>query len=354
MAGKQNNINHIGLVLDASGSMQPYENTVWKVIDALMKQLAEQSQQLDQETRITVYSFNTSTTCGVYDKDVLRMPKGSDVYHCGTQATALIDAAMLAIAEMQETPQRYGDHAFLLYVLTDGQENASHRYGSTDLRNKIASLPSNWTLGALVPDFRSVAVAKNYGFPAGNVAVWNTTSASGVEEVGEVIKQSASTYMTQRSQGVQSTKGLFDTSHVTKAAVSASGMKPLDPSQYLIIPVARSAVDQQNADGKKVVEISRFVEKQGHTYVTGRAFYELKTRSRIQGNKAIAVVENGTGKVENSTGKVFTGPQARQLVGLPDHDVRIFPSHNKDYTIFVQSTSTNRHLVEGQKVLLLL
>lgn len=346
MTGKQNNINHIMFVLDRSGSMGIHQHTLPKVLDAVIGQLAEQSKQLDQETRISVVVFDDQIECTVYDKDVLRLPKGADLYLPPRNQTALIDATMLAIEDLEMTPQKYGDHAFLMYVLTDGQENASRRYNSVQLRNKLSQLPAHWTIGALVPDFYAVATAKAQGFPAGNVATWSTTSATGAEEVGEVIKQATSSYMTARSQGVRGTSKLFDTSHVTKAAVAASGMKPLDPSQYLIIPVTPKSLDDVNRDGHKIVEIKNFVEKCGHRYTVGSTFYELIERSRIQGNKAIAIVEK-------SSSKVFTGAQARQLLGLGDEDRRIAPSFNKDYKIFVQSTSVNRHLKNGQNILLL-
>lgn len=343
---KQNNINHIAVVLDGSGSMQQHARTMPKVLDALREQLAAQSQQLKQETRLTVYVFDAEVECTRYDMDVLRLPPGSELYYIRGGTTAMIDATMKAIEDLEKTAQLYGDHSFLIYVLTDGHENASRRYRAADLTQRLGRLPSNWTLGALVPDFQGIAIVKQWGFPAGNVAVWSTTSASGVEEVGEVIKASASSYMVGRSTGSRGTSKLFDTSHITNASVAASGLTPLDTSQYQIIPVPASALDDHNAQGHKVVEIQKFVEKTGHKYVTGKAFYELKERSRVQGNKDLAVVQK-------KTSKVFFGPKVRQLIGLGDTDARIAPSFNPDYEIYVQSTSVNRHLKAGQKILLL-
>lgn len=343
---QENNINHIALVLDGSGSMSGHRETLPQVIDALIKQLAEQSQQLNQETRITTYVFDNTVTCTVYDKDVLRLPAGKELYHVPGGMTALVDATWKALDDLEKTAQLYGDHAFLVYVLTDGHENASRYHVASALGARLRGLPDNWTIGALVPDFPSMQLAKQWGFPAGNVAVWSTTSATGATEVGEVIKQATASYMTARSTGTRSTKNLFDTSHVNAATVASSGMKPLDTSQYQIIPVPVSALDQKNKKEEPVVEIARFVEKCGHKYITGRTYYELFERSRIQGDKDVAVVEN-------KTNKVFTGPQARKLVNLPDYEVRIAPSKNPDYTIFIQSTSLNRHLKPYQKVLLL-
>jgi hypothetical protein len=51
---------------------------------------------------------------------------------------------------------------------------------------------------------------------------------------------------------------------------------------------------------------------------------------------------------------VYSGRDARQIVGLPDMNVRVSPSHNPDFDIFVQSTSLNRKLIAGTKYLYLI
>lgn len=58
--------------------------------------------------------------------------------------------------------------------------------------------------------------------------------------------------------------------------------------------------------------------------------------------------------VEKRSGRAYSGPDARKIVGLPDMTVRVKPDHNPDFDIFVQSTSTNRKLISGTRLLLLL
>jgi hypothetical protein len=99
------------------------------------------------------------------------------------------------------------------------------------------------------------------------------------------------------------------------------------------------------------MQIRDFVTRSGHSYRTGAAFYQLSKREKVQGNKQIAVAELDNGRM---TGKVFTGPAARQLLGLPDTEVTVKPGHNDRYQIFVQSTSVNRKLVTGTKLLVML
>src|SRR5262245_5192357 len=120
----QNYINHIALVLDASSSMSPLRDQVVKVADNQIEHLARRSKELDQETRVTVYTFASEIECLFYDKDVLRLPSLKTHYKAYGN-TRLVDASIKALEDLSKTPELYGDHAFLAYVLTDGEENYS-------------------------------------------------------------------------------------------------------------------------------------------------------------------------------------------------------------------------------------
>jgi hypothetical protein len=55
---------------------------------------------------------------------------------------------------------------------------------------------------------------------------------------------------------------------------------------------------------------------------------------------------------EKTTGKVLFGDEVRGFLNLPAHgDVKVEPGNFGDYDVFVQSTSTNRILPRGTKVL---
>ena len=51
---------------------------------------------------------------------------------------------------------------------------------------------------------------------------------------------------------------------------------------------------------------------------------------------------------------MYSGQEARQMIGLPDMNVRVSPNHNADFDIFVQSTSINRKLIAGTRYLYLI
>ncbi|MEU9700683.1 vWA domain-containing protein [Streptomyces sp. NPDC047981] len=346
MSGSQNYINHVALVLDASSSMSHLSRKVVEVADQQIAYLARRSRELEQETRVTVYVFADTVDCVIYDKDVLRMPSLKQLYRAGGM-TALLAAALKSQRELAQTAQLYGDHSFLTFVLTDGQENASHRSPgapSKDPRELVRAVSEmigtqedNWTLAVLVPDQMGKREAMQCGFPKENIAIWDATSTQGLEEAGQVIREATEKFMVGRAKGIRGSRAVFSTGAdaVNKETIKAAGLTPVKPSAYQLIPVARDA------------GIREWVVECGHTYRTGGAFYQLSKPEKVQAGKQIAVLEK-------KTDRVYTGPQARALLGLPDTEVRVKPDHNDDFTIFVQSTSVNRKLVARTRLLLMI
>lgn len=368
-----NYINHIVFVLDASSSMSHLRQKTVQVVDNQVAYFAKRSKEMDQETRVTIYSFADNAKCLVWDKDVLRLPSIATLYEPRGN-TALIDATTLALDDAAKIPEKYGDHAHLIYVVTDGEENASGRgthggyYWRTPddlidkLHNRLTHLPDNVTVGLLVPDQSSVYEAKRFGFPAGNIAVWDASSARGMEEASQKLMATTDSYMQARTTGVRSTTKLFDigANVVNAQAILDAGLAPLSYDDYDLVPIPplKGLVKPADYDEKKRRKpwkahggrIDEFVQNvRGGQYIAGQAYYQLvegKTE-RVQPSKNIAVVNK-------KTERVYTGPGARQLIGLPsDMEVRVKPSGSDDYLVYVQSKSPNRLLVVGSKLLIM-
>lgn len=329
--------NHIALVLDASYSMKgDFERQLVKVADGLTSHLAKTSKELNQETRVSVFTFASrgSFKCIVWDTDVLRLPSIAKNYRTGGN-TALVDATLESIGDLAMTPQKHGDHAFLIYVLTDGEENDSINT-SNQLASQMKTLADNWTVACLVPNQRGAFEAKRRGFPAQNVEVWDVNSMHGVEEVGKRITAATDTFMTLRSKGVRSTNKLFstDADAVNKATIQAANLTPLDTKDYKLLAVDDAA------------PIREWVQGKGEVFLFGKCFYQLTKTEEIQEQKNVAIREK-------ATNKVFVGADARGLIGLPQMTVKVKPKDNPEYDVFIQSTSVNRKLVPGTQLLLL-
>jgi hypothetical protein len=330
----ENYINHIVFVVDKSSSMSGLTQTVIEVFDNQIKHLANRSKELDQETRVTVYLFNSTVECLVYDKDVLRLPSLKD-YYSPNGGTALIDATLTAIDDLAVTPQKYGDHAFLLYSYTDGEENTSKNRPNI-LSDKIAKLPDNWTVAVFVPNQTGVHEAKKFGFPANNIQVWSTT-AKGLETAGDNMRTATDNFMTARAKGIRGTKNLFDLD-VTKLnfiAVSSNLTQLKAGTDYMLINVTVDSV------------IKPLIESWTKAaYVGGSGYYQLTKAEKVQAYKQVCIQNK-------QNGKVYGGSNARTMLGLPAKEVKVNPAAHAEFDIFVQSTSVNRKLLSGTKLLVM-
>ncbi|WP_081951862.1 vWA domain-containing protein [Kitasatospora phosalacinea] len=354
-------VNHVSLVVDKSGSMRRHEAQLVRVVDEFVKGLQEESDRLGHETRISLYAFDHEVHNLVWDMDVKHLPSLRGLYAVDNGATALIEAAVKSVDDLKHIWEGYGEHSFLQVVVTDGEENASgcSEHGLMHTRMKKAAgtavlrgwmdriraamdeLPEHWTSAILVPNSLAKRTAQEYGFPAGNIAVWDADSSGGVEEAIDTVKTAATTFLRGREKGVRGTKRLFAMGQDLSAAEVKAELDALETDTYVLVPVDRQAA------------VREFVTGAGHPYRTGCSFYELSKREKIQGGKQIAVAEKdpATGAL---TGRVFTGPAARGLLGLPAAETTVKPGDNPAYTVFVQSTSVNRKLVPGTRLLVML
>lgn len=363
MTGSANHIIHEVIVLDASSSMRSHAHEVVKVTDALISQLAGQVSMFpDQETRITVYAFSSENflggqayQCLIWDKDVLRVPSISGLYRPYGN-TALCATMMQVIDDMKAIPVRYGEHVFLVYLVTDGQENWSRvphnigleRWKNEVLSSHIAALPDTWTIAALVPGLSAKQQLARMGFSPGNVEVWDPSKQGAVEEVGRRISETTVAYAgAVVANSMRGTRNLFSMAAPSKNDITAT-MTPLTEGSYYFEEVTPDDLTQID-NGR----IDQFMQlKTGRPYLPGSpvTFYQMFKRERIQGYKrlAVAVPDHATKKVQ-----VYTGANARAKLGLPDHEVRVSPGRWKDYRVFVETTSMNRKLYPGTSVLVM-
>jgi hypothetical protein len=341
MAYKQNLTNHVTIVLDGSGSMSHLKHTVIKATDELVAYLAQRSKDLDQETRVTIYVFDDVVECIIWDMDVLRLPSIKELYWV-RGGTALIDATIQSQQDLALIPTKYGDHAFLTYVMTDGAENRS-RNSPAALRALLTAQPENWTPMALVPDAFAKQRAVDYGFPKGNVTTWDISSAQGAEEAIVAVAAATNTFMTNRAVGVRGSRNLFDlnAAAATTGAVKSLGVKPLERGKYVLL----------NPPAQDKTPIIDMVTGNGLAFRTGMNYYELRKEEKIQADKKIALVRKQRKGVTDAD--VFVGYEIRDFLGLPNHEVKVGPQTSPDYGIFVQSNSNNRHMNKNMRLLVL-
>lgn len=336
-----NKLTHVALVLDASPSMRDLAPTVIKVADEQVQFLAKRSQELNQETRITLYMFSDKDKirCLYYDMDVLRMPSLAGLYQVEGSSTALIDATVKSQEDLRRTATLYGDHLFLTFVLTDGIENSSRNQPDA-LQKLLTGQKDNEIVAVLVPNQRQLLVAMGYGFPKGSISVWDTTSAGGLEDAGATIRQATDNVMRSYANNSSMATGQMSKSggvfNMSADAINYKTVKGLqEVTKAQVIPVKVQGVD-----------IRGFIEGRGETFRQGHYYFPFVKREKVGPQKAVVLRH----KV---SGKIFGGPQVRTMLNLPDHEISLSPQPNPEYDVFIQSTSTNRKLIQGHDLLVI-
>lgn len=245
-------------------------------------------------------------------------------------ATDLFGAVKMAITDSQI----YSNNDInLIMVVTDGGENAG-RVSQNELAKMINEVnkTDRYTIAFQLPkDYIENFTHAFPMIPAGNVRAWEQTD-QGAHDAAVQQDAGLSNFYAGVKRGVTSTQTFYtDASKITKKSLT----KLTDVSKYI------SALEV-----KAETPIKPFVDKKVGTYTPGSAFYQLTKPEKIQAGKLVLIQEKGKKQV-------YSGDQARSLLGLPiGDDCRVKPGNHSKYDIFVQSTSLNRILVRGTKLLI--
>ncbi|TXS44073.1 VWA domain-containing protein [Streptomyces sp. uw30] len=346
----QHKVNHVALVVDCSGSMHPHQSQLIRVVDEFVAGLKAESDSLGHETRISLYSFDHKVENLVWDMDVKHLPSMRGLYQVNNGATALIEASLKSLDDLGHIWEEYGEHSFLQIVVTDGEENASGGDRRHDgdmailgpwldrITAKMGGLPGHWTSAILVPNSLAKRTAQNYGFPAGNIAIWDADSQKGVEEAIGTVRAAATSFLRGREHGVRGTKNLFAVGQDISVDEVRANLEPIPADKYRLLKV------------DKEVEIRPFVNSHpGVTYERGSCYYQLGVRAQVQQDKEVIVVEK-------DTDRAYTGDAARSLLFGTDVQgtLSVKAGNNPKLEVYVQSRSVNRKLKPNTRLLIML
>jgi Mg-chelatase subunit ChlD len=326
-------INRVAFVIDGSGSMSQLMGDAVDALNKNIQTLRDESAGHGQETFVTVVRFSDYVTNVITDLPLNQVKNFSryELYEGGN--TALYDATGGTIEGLERIPTKGEDVAYLLVVITDGAENKSRTFSRTVLNQLISRVQATdrWTVTFLTPHGQETRLANDLGVHFGNVSGWAQTT-KGVQAYSSNVSLGTANFYGSRAAGVNSVKTFYsDLSNLTSKDLK----KNLEDIAYKC----------RVWTVEKEITVRDFVEKKGLTFLKGAAFYQLtKEEKKVQAYKELLVMEKGKNAV-------YSGDNARQVLGLPTSTVKIVPGNHSNFDIFVQSTSTNRKLVRGTKLI---
>jgi hypothetical protein len=338
---------YIGLVKDHSGSMGHLRFAALKDYNALIYAIKAASEKEDIDTIVSVVKCGVGSAGSVerefVNSSVSRL-KPATSYDTDGSYTPLFDSVGEIIDILEKSPDAKDPNVtFLVMVVTDGAENHSVRWNGRTIGDRIARLmdTDRWTFTFRVP-YGGKRDLVCFGIPAGNIEEWEQTER-GMEQSTLRTMSATSNYFSGVSRGIlRSTNSFYaDAANVSKTQVKST-MTNIS-AEVRIWPVMSADIPR----GGGPVEIAPFVERKTRdSYVRGSAFYELvKTEKAVQATKLIVIRSK-------KDGSVYAGQSARDLLNLPTQGtIKLSPGDHGDWDIYIQSTSSNRHLPVGSKVL---
>ncbi len=169
---------HVCVVLDASGSMRVIENDVKGTFNGFI----DEQRKADGKTVLDVYQFADESKRVVEAADLAEF--GNDLmngYRCGG-CTALNDAVCDAIDELGATfaklPEEERPESVFFAILTDGEENASRRFSTEDVKKRVErqSKVYNWNFVFLAADIDAFATGKSLGIAVEDCAEFSRSA----------------------------------------------------------------------------------------------------------------------------------------------------------------------------------
>lgn len=318
--------NYFALVIDQSGSMYHLEQDIIKMVNNTINDLKTNAVKYNQETYLTLVLFAYSSRIVYSNVNIHNVPIFNKYNPNGS--TALFDGVSDAISHLLDN----NIDSYCVITYTDGCENSSEPNTIRNIRQLLIDKQKTdrWSFIFNLPPNESKDFCQTWKIPNDNVREWSNDK-TGVENTYKAVSQGLNSYYQARSAGKKSVSNFFaDLSNVKSTDLN----KLSDLSrQYKVYEVTKEC------------SIKDFVEeKTKKAYTIGTAYYQLYKKELIQSDKDLLIMEKGKKKI-------FGGNEARQLIGLPDSDVKVDPYNLSKYEVFPQSTSVNRKLSRGTKVI---
>lgn len=330
---------YVALLIDSSDSMAMLRARAMLAFNGMIDAVKQQgaAKEVGQTYMTTIGFGNTPYEILPVSGLHVVYPLSERTYIIGGM-TAMFDAVGLAVENLKKAAGRSKDASFLVMVVTDGAENASRSYNSSSLNKLMRELQATdrWTFAFQVPRGYAQNMSQAFGIPEHNIREWEQSNR-GVDEMAVLNNAGIGGYFNARAAGQGATKSFYQPVTTDLSKVSMRTLKrTLDDvtDQYKLYTV------------KEEASIKEFVEaKTKRSYSVGTAYYQLMKPEKVQPQKEVLLLE----KTKQT---IFGGDGARDAIGLPDGEhAKVTPGNHSNYDIFVQSTSTNRKLPRGTKIL---
>lgn len=180
-AGKNAKLSHIVFILDESSSMHScWDSTIAGYNEYLAGQRTD-AERTGIETLVSLYKFNGSQVNCVFDrvnvKEVKPLDKTSYRPNGGTNLHDAFGGAMMQVNNLLTAKNKADRESVIITVLTDGEENSSRTFSSTDVKGMVEKAEAkSWGFMFLGANINAFHAGSSLGFNANNTMQYDTAS----------------------------------------------------------------------------------------------------------------------------------------------------------------------------------
>ncbi len=213
---------YVAFVLDKSSSMGDIKDAT---ISAFNEQIDEHraNERNGGEIFLSLVQFSGNVEETFFNVPLKKIEgKLDDTQYVPCGSTSLYDAVGYTVSKLQKLDEP-GDIAFLVIVLSDGQENTSKKWNGNQIANLRKELESTgrWTFQYIGSDPNGIREAASTGF---STASFENTSL-GVDKLSKKMIGATASYYTARGAGLTSVSNFMEQD--TNSALSEDDLKKL-------------------------------------------------------------------------------------------------------------------------------
>lgn len=203
----------IAIILDRSGSMKGIREQTIKGYNDQIQSLREEASNPDSgETTVSLIIFEGEVMPSYFERSInfLTDMKAED-YNPDKGWTAMNDAVGYTIERLlKETDSEDPDTAYLVVIISDGQENKSKKWTSAALAELIQKVQATkrWTFTYLGANQDLSKVQDTLGLEHSNMARWSSSRGGSAYAMAENSKMTKK-YMKARQAGATQVTNLY-------------------------------------------------------------------------------------------------------------------------------------------------
>lgn len=203
--------NYIAIVLDESGSMSTIRQEAIDVFNSQVEEIKKNSHDMDSKVSLVTFS-TTVNKPKLWNESDLKLKPITTKDYVPNGMTALYDAIGTTIEGLQ-TVSDYNepDTAFMMLIITDGEENQSRKYNKLKISNLIKEMngTGKWTFTFFGANQDVDAVSAQLNIPKSNAVLFDATSR-GVKKASFTMTMGFNNYYDARRTGKTSVNNLYD------------------------------------------------------------------------------------------------------------------------------------------------